>query len=301
MQILITGGTGFVGRHLLTKLSATHTLICPVRSIEAKKSNVIQQKDNANIQYVSIEDTASLEHMFRTRRIDGMINLMASSEKGMTADNLNALVEANFTRPSMLLNLGILNGLDWCVTIGSHWEAKQSRLFSSDVIYTSLKKSFSSYAESLCVASGISFLKLNLSDVYGLNDHRKKIVNMLIDKLNQTNTTMPTTSGLQYINLCHVDDVVAGIEMSVDLLQKTKKSITAEFDLYGDACIKIKDLAGLIERNAGVKIDFEWGALTHSCYDVFVPYYGLSKFPGWQPKVNLEKGLRELISRKFSG
>ena len=276
-------------------------MICPVRSIDAKKSIINKHKDNANIQYVSIEDTARLEQMFSTHQIDGMINLMASSEKGMAADNLNALVEANFTIPSMLLNLGIHNGLDWCITIGSHWEAKQSRLFSSDVIYTSLKKSFGVYAERLCAASGTSFLKLNLSDVYGPDDHRKKIVNLLVDKLNQTDATMSMTSGLQYINLCHVNDVVDGVEMAVDLLQKTTMPISDEFDLYGDVCINIKDLADLMERNAGVKIDFEWGALPHSCYDVFDPYYCSSQFPGWQPKVNLEKGLKELILMKFSG
>lgn len=73
MQILGTGGTGFVGQKLLTKLSAAHALICPVRSIDAKKSIINKHKDNANIQYVSIEDTARLEQMFSTHQIDGMM------------------------------------------------------------------------------------------------------------------------------------------------------------------------------------------------------------------------------------
>ena len=61
MQVIVIASTGFVGQKLLTKPSIAHVLICPVLSIGAKKSIINEHKDNANIQYIPVEDTVRLE------------------------------------------------------------------------------------------------------------------------------------------------------------------------------------------------------------------------------------------------
>lgn len=68
MKILLTGGTGFIGRELIKHLT-THHLVMLTRS-PSKAKSIVNHADMGNISYIS-----SLDHLHDLNEFDAVINL----------------------------------------------------------------------------------------------------------------------------------------------------------------------------------------------------------------------------------
>ena len=53
MKILVSGGAGFIGSHLVDRLmEAGHTVVCVDNLYTGRKSNNVQWMDNPNFQFI---------------------------------------------------------------------------------------------------------------------------------------------------------------------------------------------------------------------------------------------------------
>ena len=84
MRILITGATGFIGRHLVARLAAEHVLYALVRRLPTQP--------HPQVKYIQQDLTAPLDYTALPQRLDALIHQAALIDTDAVDDELPFLV-----------------------------------------------------------------------------------------------------------------------------------------------------------------------------------------------------------------
>ena len=195
MNILLLGGTGYLGGHIAKKLvDEGHNVICVVRNT----SNT-DRLEYLNIQFVSNE-FGELRLVFKHNRIDWVINAVCTYT--VNDDNLYGdMLESNLIFPLGVLNMGIKYGVKNYISLGTS-------LPSDFNFYSFTKGKFSDFGQYLCKTDDFNFADLKLEMFYGDTGRPKsRFIDICISKL-LNNEELLLTSGYQKRDIIHVNDVV---------------------------------------------------------------------------------------------
>ena len=195
MNIAITGSTGFVGSHITRVLSKKYA----VTAIKHISYSPFQKERNIKEVTASINDIDSLITAFKD--IDIVIHLV-----GIIAETKTKTFEGVVTR-------GTKNVVSACKEAGVKKIIYISAAgTSSDAAISYFKTKYQ--AEQTVIASGLSYLILRHSVIYGKNDGVVSMVKKLI-------TSMPFTpvigSGRYILQPIYIDDLSAIVEKSIEL------------------------------------------------------------------------------------
>lgn len=134
--ILITGGAGFIGSHLVRRMVNNypnyHIVNLDKLTYAGNLNNLKDVEDRPNYTFIKadIVDAESLSKIFLTYNFDGVIHLAAESHVDRSITNPNEFIMTNV--------IGTLNLLNECK---NNWQDKKDRIFyhvSTDEVYGSL-------------------------------------------------------------------------------------------------------------------------------------------------------------------
>lgn len=134
--ILITGGAGFIGSHLVRRMvnnyPSYHIVNLDKLTYAGNLNNLKDVEDKPNYTFIKadIVDAGSLSEIFTTYDFDGVIHLAAESHVDRSITNPNEFIMTNV--------IGTLNLLNECK---NNWQDKKDRIFyhvSTDEVYGSL-------------------------------------------------------------------------------------------------------------------------------------------------------------------
>lgn len=134
--ILITGGAGFIGSHLLRRMVNNypnyHIVNLDKLTYAGNLNNLKDVEDKPNYTFIKadIVDANKLREIFTTYDFDGVIHLAAESHVDRSITNPNEFIMTNV--------IGTLNLLNECK---NNWQDKKNRIFyhvSTDEVYGSL-------------------------------------------------------------------------------------------------------------------------------------------------------------------
>ncbi len=83
MNILVTGGAGFIGSHLIDALiNEGHHVVCADDLSLGKEENILHHKDNPGFQFIKTDicDTSSLDQIFKKYFFEHVFHLAANSD-----------------------------------------------------------------------------------------------------------------------------------------------------------------------------------------------------------------------------
>lgn len=134
--ILITGGAGFIGSHVIRRMVTRHPdtqiLNLDVLSYAGNLENLKDIEKAPNYQFVrgDITDAAKLEKLFSEKQIDGVIHLAAESHVDRSIADPMAFINTNI--------IGTVNLLNACRNSWTSFEGKRFYHISTDEVYGSL-------------------------------------------------------------------------------------------------------------------------------------------------------------------
>ena len=295
MKILLTGATGFIGTNFVLNLHKKYEIIALVR-----QSSDVSKIDKFCKIYRYDNTIESIQKLFESEKIDGVVHIASLVLSGKNEGLLiKPLIDSNIVFGSLILEAFYNNPPLFFINTLSCFEFANSSTYNPANFYAATKKAFYDITKYYSYMLETKFAHLLLYDNYGKNDTRTKIFN-LWKKIAQNGETLEMSKGEQKIDISHVDDVINGfdilIQLCLDNKIKNNQIYTLENKRY-----TLKELASLFEKYSGLKLNIKWGAKPYRENEIFNPISAkdskeLKKLPNYKPKISLEEGIKMLIS-----
>lgn len=286
MNILLTGATGFIGKHLLQYLSVQHNVYVLVRNetkhIPAEIKDVFIFNDNIE----------ALTVFLKNNEIDGIIHLASLFLAEHQPEEVKDLILSNVYLGAALLEAAKKTGIKWFLNTGTYWQhyISDSQKYCPVNLYAATKQAFIDIAEYYTETTQIRFVTLIIGDTYGKGDYRRKILN-LFKEYSENQEILEMSAGEQYIDLLYIDDVVNGFMKLLELLSK-QKNILPEYVLSSSDRITLRELADIYQKTTKQQLHIKWGAKSYREREVMQLWEKGVIVPNWEKKIDIIKGIK---------
>lgn len=278
MKILITGVTGFVGRHLYRQLALEHEMYVLVRPSTSCRELCAEHI------YIFSDDISHLAVYLKENKIDGIVHLASLYLASHQSNQIKDMILSNIYLGTALLEAAKQAGVSWFLNTGTIWQNYQSPAYSDIYnpvnLYAATKQAFITLAKYYMETSALRFCTLKLCDTYGPGDTRRKIL-ALFEEISKNGDTLEMSPGQQKIDLLHIDDVVNGFCRLIVMLSEPQCCLLSEYVLTSGHHYSLRELASMYEKKYNVKLNIHWGGRPYREREVMTPYVG-NKLPGWE-------------------
>ena len=269
---MLTGGTGFLGSRLTSRLvKEEHELGLVGRDTSnfenLQKLGLKRDKDYeffpVNLEIKKIQDAVN------SFKPDVVVHVAAISTGARICETISKQIDANIKFPSLLLNAAFNFGCRRFINTGTSWQEISGSGYKPFDFYSATKQSFENIIEDY-VLDGMSCVTFRLFDVYGEDDPRPKLLNLL-DRVAQSGETLPMSPGDQKIDLVHVNTVCEHYLEAIDQLDNNRIDGHKIYSISGKNPRTLKKIVSEVERELGKKIRITWGGREYRPREIMNP------------------------------
>lgn len=297
MRALITGATGFVGRHLARHLAAGGAQVFALARPASDTSMLADasMRDGAVTVLRADHDPEAIAAAVAVAAPDVTFHLASLFRAEHRPADIGPLVEANLTFGTFVLDALARHGHPRVVNTGTAWQHFGGAAYDPVCLYAATKEAFEALAAFYVQAHGLRVVTLKLFDTYGPDDPRGKVVALLM-RAAATGEPLLLSPGDQEIDLVHIDDVVAAFALAAErLLAGTGTGAGHErYAVSSGRPLPLRGLAQVVAGVAGRPINATWGVRPYRRREVMAAWRDGAALPGWTPRVDLTAGLTAL-------
>jgi nucleoside-diphosphate-sugar epimerase len=289
-RIAISGASGFVGLNLCQFL---HSQDCELITFIRPSTNQKVKSDLELISKVIVLNDKLTESINKhaLQGVDYVIHLASYAPAEHQVDDLDKLIDANIRLGLHLVNTASQVGARF-LNIGTNWQHFEGATYSPVSLYAATKQALEDILEYFIQVTTIDAIQLDLSDTYGLNDSRDKLIPKLVRTVKNSEPLF-LTKGDQLIDLVHVNDVVNAIWT---ILQEwNQHAIERKFSITSGKLITVRQLIEIFEEVSGVILMKQWGAVPENSRRMLHSMAIHSTPLNWKPRIDLASGIVELI------
>lgn len=289
MRILITGGTGFVGEHVLKKISRSNNQI-----LALTRSNVKSFDKNIKFLKCDLSSIKTYKKELSKFKPDAAIHLAWQGIPNYNIENsLN-----NLNQGIELINILIAAGCKKIIAAGTLWEygTLKGKVAESTIpvphnIFTATKNSLNLIGKEICREKNVEFIWARIFYVYGPGQRRDSLIPYLIDCLYK-NTEPEIRNPEARNDFVYVEDVADAI---FKLL--IKKSPSGDYNIGSGKLTSIKHIISQIYKGFYKKQKYLRGR-KHSMdfiNGIYADTSKINKVTGWIPKTTIDSGIGKTI------
>ena len=246
-KILLTGSTGFIGSELLKNLSKNYKIYVTLR--KKTKKNFIHK----NIIKIYFSSFQNLNDKIKKLKINTVIHCATHYVKKHDFKDIKKLSDSNILFGNIILENLEKMGVKTFINFSTVWENFNGKKDNYYNLYSAYKSSFKNIINFYKKKFGkTKFINLVISDTFGENDKRKKIINLLKINYKKRVITKLISKNL-YMNLLNVIDINNAIRL---ILKKNYKSGT--YLLKNESDFKVSDIIDGINKHSNKKIKIRW-------------------------------------------
>ena len=309
-NLLVTGGAGFIGSHLVDRLLATGvervTVVDDFNDFydpSIKRDNIREHlKDpRYRINEVDIRDRAALEQVFNGENFDCVVHLAARAGVRPSLSEPQLYTETNINGTLNLLELARTNGIKQFVfgSSSSVYGINAKVPFSED---DPIRQPISPYAatkgagELLCHTYshlyGLRCVCLRFFTVYGPRQRPDLAIHKFAKLISQHKPIPVFGDGTTRRDYTYVDDIIDGVMAAINYDRSNYEVV----NLGESRTVELNELISLLEK----ELD------THAIIDRQPPQPGdvpqtfadisrARELLGYQPKTQIEEGLHRFV------
>lgn len=279
----ITGGTGFLGSHIIRRFIASGHSI----TILKRTSSIVTRLDDlrTSVRFIDLDRDDVRKLMF-AEPPDVVIH--CATDYGRKPCARSDIVEANLLMPLRLLEIAIESGVKTFMNTDTFLDKGVSA-------YSLSKKHFRDW---LAASSDrIACVNVILEHFYGPTDDPTKFVSLVVKSLLEAVAEIPLTPGMQQRDFIHIDDVVSAFAV----IEKAAAGYGTgfyEFEIGTGKTISIRDFVGLVKELTGnTRTKLLFGAIPYRSNEVMNAKVNLTRILelGWRPMIDLRSGIQTMI------
>lgn len=209
-NILLTGATGFIGKHLLANLINKNKIITIIKESSKKK---IKRKKNLKI--INYKNYKDLYLKLKKIKCDCIIHCATYYRKKDQDNDIIDLINSNILFGTILLSNIYSLRIKKFINITTNWENYNGKINNPYNLYAATKIAFKNIINYFQLKNKkIKFYNIYLSDTYGQQDDRKKIIPSMI-KAFKSNTKINLISKNYHLNILNVNDFINAINIII--------------------------------------------------------------------------------------
>jgi nucleoside-diphosphate-sugar epimerase len=292
-RALVTGATGFIGRHLVRHLHDAGWEVAVLLRRESQSTSATAQS------FLYTGKTAEVMRAIADFQPDTVFHLASLFLAQHTAEQIEPLISSNVLLGTQLLEAMRAAGTHSLVNAGTAWQNFAGDAYLPVNLYAATKQAFEDVLLYYLETGAMRAVTLKLFDSYGPGDTRRKLLRLLLDSL-RSGEPLAMSGGEQVLDLVQVDDICRAFLRAAELAADPSQPANAVYAVSGGQRRTLRAVVQTLEQVAGRSLPIIWGARTYREREVMLPWAGPS-VPGWQPCISLESGLRALLDCERRG
>jgi nucleoside-diphosphate-sugar epimerase len=289
-NILIIGGTGFIGYHLAKKCLKKNFKVTSVSKNRPKKIRFLKK-----VKYIICD----INNKKILKKIDNNFDYVVNLGGYVDHKNKQETYRSHYLGLKKLTKIFIKKKIKKFIQIGSSMEYGR--------VKSPQKENFNCYPESIYAISKFLSTKhlitlykkkkfpaviLRLYQVYGPNQDKNRLIPIIIDSC-KNNKSFPCSSGVQLRDFLFVDDLIDAILRCLD-----KKVEGKIINIGSGKIIQVKKIINQIVDfyKAGKPLFGSIKLRNEEMLRVYPSLLSARKFLGWKSKVSFGKGILKTIN-----
>jgi UDP-glucuronate 4-epimerase len=309
-NILVTGGAGFIGSHLVDRLLVEGewrvTAVDDFNDFyapERKRANVRAhlRSDAYSLVEADIRDRAVMTRVFREKQFDCIVHLAARAGVRPSLSEPHLYAETNITGTLNLLELARAGNVRHFVfgSSSSVYGINAKVPFSED---DPIRQPISPYAatkaagELLCHTYshlyGIRLVALRFFTVYGARQRPDLAIHKFARLISEGRSIPVFGDGTTRRDYTYIDDIIAGVRAAIDY----RASDYEVFNLGESRTVELKELIALLEKELGRRALIDRQPLQPG--DVPQTFADIRKarsLLGYNPQTQIEDGIKRFV------
>jgi UDP-glucuronate 4-epimerase len=307
MRILVTGGAGFIGSHLVEKLLATGHEVSILDDFndfyepQIKRANVEAVAGDVPIHRIDLRDSAAVNLLFHREKFDAVAHLAARAGVRPSIQQPQLYYDTNVGGTLHLLEAARLTGIERFIFASSSsvYGVSKTVPFSESLHLT---QTISPYAatkiagEFLCSTYShlyqLRIVALRFFTVYGARQRPDLAIHQFTKKIHAGEPIDQFGDGTTRRDYTYIHDIIQGVMAAVDY----NGPLFDIFNLGESDTIQLKDLIAAIEKTLGRKAKINQlpeqpGDMPVTCADISKA----RKLLGYDPTTPLSVGLPKFV------
>ena len=307
MRILVTGGAGFIGSHLVEKLLSLGHDVAILDDFndfydpQIKRQNIAAVAKDVAIHHLDLRDSGAVRNLFHRKKFEAIAHLAARAGVRPSIQNPKLYYDTNVDGTLHLLDAARVTGVERFIFASSSSVYGNSKTvpFSED---RQLIQTLSPYGatkiagEFLCSTYshlyGIRVVALRYFTVYGPRQRPDLAIHQFTRRIHAGKPIDQFGDGTTRRDYTYIDDIIQGTIAAL----KYDGPMFDIFNLGENETIQLRDLIAGIENALGEKAKIN--RLPEQPGDMPVTYADISKarkLLGYNPSTRLSDGLPRFI------
>ena len=304
MKLLVTGGLGFIGSHLVDSLVKKNHKIKILTKTLSKKKNIKKSANKIQIEKVDLTNFQRLGKIIEKFRPDVIIHLAGNASHSKSFEKPLKDVDSNSKTTLFMLEKIRKLGLSCKFVLGSTFivigkptklPVTESTPCNPTTIYGTNKLASEHFCKIYHDVYGLDTVIFRITNSYGPREQvisTKNAINFLIYEASNRKEISIYNKGKFFRDFIYIDDVVSGINV---ILKKGKSG-----ELYWISSGKktwFYEFANILEKNTNCTVVYPRTPTYTKKVDVgnFIVNNAKLRKLGWSPKISVNVGIKKTL------